>query len=160
MQRILLAEANARLQEKAAPAAPAFQISTRFAQDLHQSNRSASEGTLEMGTSRYLSNDSKSAAILAPTFTAATGELDLGENNVDYGPRTTQQNVGKGKGRNSEDMFTKIPVQPAAGPSSVAATTPSSLARSKSQLTLLLEKDRARGGEHKPKEDKRKGRKG
>jgi hypothetical protein len=55
-------------------------------------------------------------------------------------------------------MFAKRPIQPVPGVIP-PAVTPSSLARSKSQLTLLLEKDRAKSGEHKLNDDKKKGKK-
>lgn len=166
MQRILLAEANAKVQETT-PATthavinPSKHVGT--VQAALMPSRSASEGNLSRGANLYLPHDSKTAASLAPTLAAATGELGIGEDGSSRSRRTTP-NIGKGKGRDPDDlgtvdMFAKRPIQPVSGVP-LAANTPGSLARSKSQLTLLLEKDRARSGEHKPNDDKKKGKKG
>jgi hypothetical protein len=165
MQRILLAEANARMQE--GPLAEAESVkrnsrsTTQHNQTLQSQNRSASEGNLNLGANRYLHQSNKSATILAPTLTDATGEVELGGNATNDPSRTSPRRLIRGKGKDPEqhatDLFAKIPVLP---PPSAVADTPSSLARSKSQLTLLLEKDRERSSEHKPKDDKKKGKKG
>lgn len=162
MQRILLAEANARMQEGPPPEADSvkgnLRSNARQSQRLQTQNRSASEGNLSLGANRYLSHGNKSATILAPTLTDATGEMELGGDATIEPTRATSRRTGKGKGKDLDqhttDLFAKIPVQPSTG---AVVDTPSSLARSKSQLTLLLEKDRARSGEHNPKDDKKKG---
>jgi hypothetical protein len=104
-------------------------------------------------------HDRKSSASLAPTLTPATGQLALGDAAIDMEPvpstkRPTAKEKGKGRAEGEhqkEDIFTKRPVQPVGTP---AASEPlGSLARSKSQLTLLLEKDqkdRAKNADKKP----------
>jgi hypothetical protein len=101
-----------------------------------------------------LSRKVKSATSLAPTLTTATGHLDLenaavDKSNVSAVPPSTASR-GKGKDKSADDlqreMFTKRQVQP----TTAADSEPiGSLSRSKSQLTLLLEKDRARGSDNK-----------
>jgi hypothetical protein len=104
-------------------------------------------------------HDRKSSASLASTLTPATGQLQLGDAAIDFEgepspKRPTAKDKGKGRAEGEykrDDFFTKRPVQPVAmaAPSEPVA----SLARSKSQLTLLLEKDqkdRAKNGVNKP----------
>jgi hypothetical protein len=165
VQRILLAEANARVQ--AVPQAPAQAIreSTRnlsSGRQLQAANRSASEGNLGKTANRFMSPDYKSNASLAPTLSDATGELDMREEGSG-----TPEYTGKGKERaagephRSIDIFAKRPVPPISATSSTPADTPvGSLARSKSQLTLLLQKDKERSKDHKPNDDKKKAKKG
>lgn len=165
MQRILLAEANARLQETRPTQAVQNSNQSMGPPALQAANRSASDGNLDIGANRYMRHEKKSTASLAPTLAAATGELNLGDNGLDQPPKTTAGNKDKGKGKDREqyeraEMFAKRPVQPIPGAGQGAVDTPSSLARSKSQLTLLLEKDRARTGEQKPKDERKRGKKG
>lgn len=91
----------------------------------------------------------KSSASIAPTLTAVTvgAQLALGTSIPDE-PVENQKPFPsareKGKGRASgehrqEDVFSKRPVQGSSG--SATSEYSGSLARSKSQLTLLLEKD-------------------
>jgi len=79
--------------------------------------------------------------------------------NEEHEEEVTVKKLDKGKGKAIEtspvnDMFVKIPVQPVTASSAIAASLPGSMARSKSQLTLLLQKDRARSEEQVPR-DKR-----
>ena len=91
----------------------------------------------------------KSAASLAPTLTDATGELEVGDPATLLPKATGVQGKNKDKGRDPDGMFAKRPVPLLSG--NAAAPTPEGpLAKSKSQLTLLLQKDRARSGEQKP----------
>ena len=161
LQRMLLEAANTRInkerEDDLPDSTPGFQI-------LHSSLRSKSDGRNEsegMSGLRLLQHDTKGTVSLAPTLTAATGQLDLGE--AGAAPQTAPSaTAGKGKGRDHDEqrraeMFAKRPVQPITG--SMAASVPDSsgsLSRSKSQLTLLLEKDRKRSGDQRP-EDYKKG---
>jgi hypothetical protein len=155
MQRTLLEEANARKKSKSSPQVVPPTTSEGF-QVLHSSLRPRSDGNHgpdAMGAMRMLPRDVKSIASLAPTLTAATGQLDLGDEDLLEPQEPVSDRspiVDKGKGRDPDevrhtDMFAKRPVPPvqvATGPDPSA-----SLSRSKSQLTLLLERDRARGDE-------------
>ena len=99
----------------------------------------------------------KSAAVLAPTLTDATGQLDFGDSTIPLSQVLSAEGRNKGKGRDPDDMFAKRPVPSASG--NVATPTPGGpLTKSKSQLTLLLQKDRARTGEAKPSDGKKKDR--
>jgi hypothetical protein len=168
LQKTMLAEANLRLEkDQAAAEKPVPQAQDEQFKPLRKSLRSSSQiDTRETGAVRFLSNDIKSTASLASTLAAATGKLDLGdaaEGSQTYESAPTK--AGKGKGRDSEDkpseIFAKRPIPPIAGSSIAAVPEHSgSLLRSKSQLTLLLEKDRTRSGEFKPKDEKRRGKKG
>lgn len=85
----------------------------------------------------------------APTLTTAAGQVNLEGSGVGNSRPSSRQSHAsskdKGKGREGSDLFTKRPVQPTGAAD--ADEPVGSLARSKSQLTLLLEKDRARGSE-------------
>lgn len=94
-----------------------------------------------MGAIRYLSNDPKGAPSLAPTLAAASGHLDLGDgpDPREGGPRI----VGEGGSRMEAPGARETPRR--SDPDGAPSTGPGGagpLARSKSQLTLLLEKDR------------------
>lgn len=151
-----LEEANARVNKAGSTPNLGFQI-------LHSSLRSKSDGKHEsegLSGLRLLQHDAKSTASLVPTLTAATGQLDLGDTGevVQFTPSST---VGKGKARDPDgkrraEMFAKRPVQPITGITAASGPDSSgSLSRSKSQLTLLLEKDRTRSGDHRPKDHKK-----
>jgi len=155
LQRTLLAEAKALVEKK---------ILEKKAQAAQNSPKpqSAEPGTSHeaQGALRYLGHDRKSSASLAPTLTAAAGQIDLGGDSIEE----NAGNVGKGKGRDLEElgpaeMFAKRPVLPVTGSYTPAPDAPASLARSKSQLTLLLEKDRSKSGEQKSKHVKKRGKK-
>jgi len=155
LQRTLLEEANARKKSKSNPQVVPPTTSEGF-QVLHSSLRSRSEGNHgpdAMGAMRLFPHDTKSTASLAPTLTAATGQIDLeDEESLEPQQHISDRSpiVDKGKGRDLEearhtDMFAKRPVPPvqvATGPDPSAP-----LSRSKSQLTLLLERDRAKTDE-------------
>ncbi|RDL40816.1 uncharacterized protein BP5553_00795 [Venustampulla echinocandica] len=103
----------------------------------------------------------KSAASLAPTLTAATAHIALGDpigNGSRHSPTppSPKAETSKSKDQNQRrqaDMFAKRPVQPIADAVVPAPAGP--LSKSKSQLTLLLEKDRARSGNHVSSSSKR-----
>jgi hypothetical protein len=162
MQRILLEEANRRLKKsKSTPQIVPPATSEGF-QILHSSLRSRSDGNYEsdgMGAMRMLPHEIKSTASLAPTLTAATGQIDL----VEPQPISDRNSptVDKGKGRDPEElhrteMFAKRLVPPVQVAPSPDPSAP--LSRSKSQLTLLLERDRARSSEVEHNGEKNSGR--
>ncbi len=163
VQRVLLEDVNNRMETKQedvlAPTSPTLaDIPEGPAQILHKSLRSNSDMTYgfhDMHAMRLLHNhQNKSNASLAPTLTTVSGEIELGESHSSGGDSSnsnTPKKLDKGKGKDSEDshpteMFAKIPVQPVQAP---PASEASILARSMSQLTLMLKRDRARSGEHK-----------
>ena len=92
---------------------------------------------------------SKSSTTISKNFASATGQLDIGS----AGAHCT----GKEGNGEIDDMFAKRPIPSLpTGPSALSASVPSAMARSKSQLSMLLEKDRVRSGE---KENDRDGKK-
>ena len=135
------------------------------------SRRSKSDGCL--ATERLLPdrNQAKSRASLAPTLTSAVGHLGLGDATFDQIPeelRTLPEEVGegrvnKGKGKVPGNVprlgsfsKTSIPATISEEPGSSGGLGDISkkkledtkkLTKSQSHLTLLLEKDKARGGE-------------
>ncbi|PBP16888.1 hypothetical protein BUE80_DR012288 [Diplocarpon rosae] len=148
MQRILLAEANARAQSKGKQERERPQDSgSEHFQVLHKSLRSKSAGNISssegMDAIRLIHNGPKGAPCLAPTLADATGQVDIGKceaNTVQLSATPVQEEKGKGKeGKETRqvDMFAKIHVQPVQ-----AAPAADSLSRSKSQLTLLLRQDK------------------
>jgi hypothetical protein len=155
MRQTLLEEANARKKSKSNPQVVLPTTSEGF-QVLHSSLRSRSDGNHgpdAMGAMRMLPHDVKSNASLAPTLAAATGQIDLGDKVLLEPQQSVSDHspiVDKGKGRDPEeirhtDMFAKRPVPPVQVATGPDPATP--LSRSKSQLTLLLERDRARSDE-------------
>lgn len=173
-QRMLLEEANARVRKQSQAtqmtALPSLSESAneglRIIHNSLRSGPSASRSTAGLGAMGLLQHDSKAATTSAtPTFTDASGQVNLGSVGNHQGlasDATTSKRIDKGKGRDPEEMqraamFAKRPVQSA----QVAASpdTGGLLSRSKSQLTLLLEKDRERGGGHKPDKDQSPGKK-
>jgi len=161
VQRTLLAEANARVKKESRNANPLPTTSDGF-RVLHRSLRPQSDGKVQrkaLDAVQLLDHETKGTASLAPTLTAATGQVNLGD--VGGAPTGTSSSStsknDKGKGRDPEDisradMFAKRQVQPVQLP--VVPDSTGSLTRSKSQLTLLLERDRARSGEHKSDDEK------
>ena len=107
---------------------------------------------------QLLDYETKGTANLVPTSTALTGTVNLG----DIGAASTGASSScltsqkdNSKGRNSEstsDMFAKRPIQPVQ--STVVSDSIGSIAKNKSQLTLLIERDRARSGEHNSDDEK------
>ncbi|ESZ93066.1 hypothetical protein SBOR_6541 [Sclerotinia borealis F-4128] len=85
----------------------------------------------------------------APTLTDATGHLDLGDSNQNITTPASPDGLGKGKARTlMKDLFTKKSMPQVAssnGLSQSVASAPSGpLSKSRSQLSLLLERDQAR----------------
>ena len=98
------------------------------------------EGSNKQDMGHMLADDTMSIASVAPTLADSIGQLDLSDATSAVLPQVTGA-----KGRDTEDVkqiaaFVKIPV-----PLISARILEGSLA-SKSQLTLLLEKDRAKCG--------------
>lgn len=134
MQRLLLAESNARALGNRRSLSHA-NITSAPRQHTTETRKSSD------GAARPLQMHSKSAVSLAPNFATAIGH------NSEEGSPPSPRSVGKGKGRATtsrphDDIFNKIPVQPIS-PTSVPHSF-GGLSRSKSQLTLLLEMDRAK----------------
>ena len=145
MQRTLLEQANSSIKKPP-------QSTSNDRAHLQQKplrSRSDNDRSGDTGGMRMLSHDSKCTTSLAPTLTTATGQLDLKDPVVDKpghpAVSPSPASTDKGKGREPDDLrraFTKRPVQPAVQAESEPIGP---LSRSKSQLTLLLEKDRAKG---------------
>jgi hypothetical protein len=161
VQKTLLAEANARVktEPRTAPS-PLTHASDGF-RVLHRTLRPQSDGKAEqraLGAVQLLDHETKGAASLAPTLADATGQVDLGNvGAAAAGTPSSNAKEAKGKERDSEGvpktgMFAKRPIQPVLAAAVLDST--GSLTRSKSQLTLLLERDRARSGEHKSDDEK------
>ncbi|KUJ09854.1 uncharacterized protein LY89DRAFT_278679 [Mollisia scopiformis] len=173
LQRMLLEQANARVRKQSqttqATQTPSLSESAheglRIVHNSLRSRPSASHGTEGPSAMGLLQHDAKGATSAAPTLTDASGHVNLGSVGHQQG-RSLDSNVsrtaGKGKGRDPDEvqrnsMFAKRPVQPVQLPSSPDTSGP--LSRSKSQLTLLLEKDRERGGGKKPDKEQSQGKK-
>lgn len=162
VQRTLLAEANSRVK-KESRTTNRLVATSESAPVLYRSLRPQSDVEVQQKAwmpLQLLDHETKGAASLAPTLTAATGKINLGD--VGAAPTSTSSAAStskkdKGKERGPEDtskadMFTKRPIQPvqaAAVPDSTG-----SLIRGISQLTLLLERDRARSAERKSDDEK------
>lgn len=103
-----------------------------------------------------LTYDAKGSANTAPTLADATGRLDFGDNADKLLQGVMSAGMDKEKGRDPEEaeMFRKRPV-PQISEAATATLPEGSLAKSKSQLTLLLEKDRAGSAEHKIRDEKK-----
>lgn len=141
IQRLLLAEANARVKKKIKDDIQATLPSTKNAGSI----RKGSNGMLDpAGAGRLAQTRNKSAPSFAPTFVDANGQLELGDNSA-----VGKQDKGKGREPNDhtpkDNLFSKRPVQSIASTS--VPESSGSMSRSKSQLTLLLEKDRAKNPE-------------
>ncbi|KAH7372215.1 hypothetical protein BKA64DRAFT_265004 [Cadophora sp. MPI-SDFR-AT-0126] len=164
LQKIMFAEANARLQRetKGAIDRASDPEAERPQTTLPKSPRSKSARTPEssgVDAMRLVQHDAKGAPSLAPTLADATGQVQLDEGAADASRSLSTTSPPtrefKGKGRATEepdqdDMFAKRPVQPVK-----AAPVADSLSRSKSQLTLLLKQDKEKNNRNE-KEVKRK----
>lgn len=153
LQYTLLEEANARKKN------PQSSTSSERLEDLQvpqKSIRSTPVNELpqqDLGAIRMLPHDAKGTARVALASAEATGQLELSDSITPLPQVTGPKGRNKGKGRDPNEvqrteLFAKRPVPPI-----YTAATPipagDSLARSKSQLTLLLEKDRARSTDKK-----------
>jgi hypothetical protein len=153
LQRTLLEEAHSRVTKSSRASSQQVPNRNEDLRALQPGLTTSSDGAHDQDMSGIRL---KSAASLAPTLADATGELGLGDFATPLPRVTGAQDRKKGKGRDSDDMFAKRPVPPVSGVA--AAPTPEgALAKSKSQLTLLLQKDRGRSGEQKPADGKKKG---
>lgn len=102
----------------------------------------------DAGPIRYLSNDTKSTPSLAPTLTDASGQLAASKGAESSFPKSSSSIRDKGKRRASDESksarSTRKPTSPTNENDDKGAFT-----KSKSQLELVLEKDRARNGDKK-----------
>lgn len=163
VQRTLLAEASAHVKNGSRTTASPLPPTSDGFRVLHRAPRPQSEGKVEhkpLSAVPLLDHETKGTVSLAPTLTDATGQVNLGDIGAAHAAAPTSSSAfkkDKGKGRDADDepisgMFAKRPVQPVL-PAEVPDST-GSLLRSKSQLTLLLERDRARIGERKSDDEK------
>jgi hypothetical protein len=112
----------------------------------HGSQKPSESRSRDAGPIRYLSNDVKSTASLAPTLTDATAQLAPSPSTVNAGPISPPKTQDKGKRRASDETkSSKLSPTKAAPPTNGN----NDMTRSKSQLELVLEKDRARLGDQK-----------
>lgn len=167
VQRILLEEANARVErqnQRAAQLLEQAQTEVAAAKQVRQTSHGSSAAL------NLLSQDSKSKSTstvgITPTLVAPSGQLALGafgdcaSDGLQMSSRSASMGrLDKGKGRDPEElrrtaMFAKRPIQPVQETATASLDTSSTLSRSKSQLTLLLEKDRKRGGNSNDKSSK------
>ena len=135
VQRLRFAQANARVAQE--------HFSTpQIVQDERAdvaNNRTSKTSTMPLPPMR-----SKSAVSLAPTLATAVGHNDTEA--VTTSPKIIDKDIGRDTANYmSNDLFSKRPI----GSFSASSTPHSSngLIRSKSQLTLLLEKDRVKTNE-------------
>ena len=107
-----------------------------------------------LGAIRMLPHDVKSDPKVALASAKATGQLELNDDVTTPPQVTSTKGRDKGKGRDPDELrqaelFAKRPVPPILSTATTPVPAADSLARSKSQLTLLLEKDRARSTDKK-----------
>ncbi|TVY58689.1 hypothetical protein LSUE1_G008776 [Lachnellula suecica] len=161
LQQTLLEQANASRK----PPQSTSQTQSKFlsndqASQQRNSQRSTSEGDRgAVDGLNILHHDRKSSTSLAPTLTTATGNVSAVPTASSVPSSSTSKGKGKAKSVDSNDnaragLFTKQPVQPT--PAGISGPAESLISRSKSQLTLLLEKDRAKGADNKPTNGKKK----
>lgn len=105
-----------------------------------------SKESRDVGPIRYLSSDSKSTASLAPTFTDAKGQLSASLDTDPAASNSSSRTSDKGKRRASDEQrpLKSSTREPMNGNSNKPAFT-----KSKSQLELVLQRDRARNGDKK-----------
>ena len=154
LQRTILKEANARVKKSSTSSSqPVFNKNESF-RGQQTSLATISDGTNDTDMSGIRL---KSAASLAPKLADATAQIGLSDSTTLPPQGTGSQGRIKGDGRDPEDMFAKRPVPSALG--NTASPSPDGpLSKSKSQLTLLLQKDRARTGEQEPTDGRNKDR--
>jgi hypothetical protein len=121
------------------------------------SNGSRMREHREFSGKQLLQHQSKGSVSLAPTLTAATGQLDLGTGLPGTTAASSPERTGKGKARALvKDLFGKKSAPQAsvsglaesAGPeSSPVPESPKTMSKSKSQLSFVLERDRSRSAE-------------
>jgi hypothetical protein len=102
--------------------------------------------------------DTKSSISVAPTYTVATGKIGFQNNHTFETEEDEIISKERSPGRVDEaSFFAKRPVQPVKSASALFGNpthqSNDTLSRSKSQLTLLLEKDRAKDKGHKEGHD-------
>jgi hypothetical protein len=167
VQRVLLEQANARIERQNQRARQLIQEAQTdaAAKQLRQPSHDSSDALSLLNHE----SKSKSTVSMAPTLTAPTGQLDLRDigdptpNGLRLASRSASMGrLDKGKDRDPEElrrtaMFAKRSIQSAHTEEVRPPEPPSTLSRSKSQLTLLLEKDRARSGDKDSKSPKNKG---
>lgn len=116
------------------------------------SSNGKSPGYRKSSGKHLLHHQSKGVVSSAPTLTDATGHLDLGHGGQNITAPSSPERPGKGKARTlMKDLFTKKSIPQVASLSalseSVTSTSAGPLSKSKSQLSLLLERDQARSSE-------------
>jgi hypothetical protein len=129
LQRILLEEAK-RVQ-KNPPTSSQQTSNENKIEDLSVpqiSLRATSEGLQEQDIAIRLPHDAKSTASLTPILADAARQTDLGD--------TTRNPLRQVTGAKGTEKFPKIPIPPVSGNGSSA--------RSKSQLTILLQNNHSR----------------
>jgi hypothetical protein len=179
LQKLLLDEATARKKAREAKCpAREDEKNSKSSSATAKSHRSRSTGDAiglqNIAVLALHPTDVKGSPSLAPNYAAATGRIDLYDRDFDY---QKQGQGDKGKGRDLEEvdrlykeaeksrgLFPKRPVQSRPSSSSTSSVFSGhntdgggGLSRSKSQLTLLLEKDRALTREQKQREKARLG---
>ncbi|APA11006.1 hypothetical protein SS1G_03292 [Sclerotinia sclerotiorum 1980 UF-70] len=150
VQRMLLDNAKTASILPPGPPSPDSQASITS----RDSSNGKPPGYRKTSGKHLLQQQSKGMVSSAPTLTDATGHLDLGTGSQNTTVPASPERPGKGKARTlMKDLFTKksMPqvVSPIAQPVSTPPGSPGNLSKSKSQLSLLLERDQARSLESK-----------
>ncbi|RAL68502.1 hypothetical protein DID88_007230 [Monilinia fructigena] len=105
-------------------------------------------GYRKISGKHLLQHQSKGIVSSAPTLADATGHLDLGNGSPNTTAPASPEKSGRGKARTLvKDLFTKKSMPQVASskaPENVLSSS-GSLSKSQSQLSLLLERDQARG---------------
>jgi hypothetical protein len=123
----------------------------RSQSDMFQRSHRLTDGreSRDTGPIRYLSNDAKSTPSLAPTLADASGQVAAGKNADSSAPKSSSRSQDEAKRRAADESklarsSTRRPMPPTNRNNDKGTFT-----KSKSQLELVLEKDRARNGNKK-----------
>ena len=103
----------------------------------------------DVGPIRYLSNDAKSTPSLAPTLADASGQLAASKDAESPVTKSSSRAQDNGKRRASDESKSARSSTRKPTPATNGNDEKDTFTRSKSQLELVLEKDRARNGDKK-----------
>ncbi|KAJ8069065.1 hypothetical protein OCU04_002736 [Sclerotinia nivalis] len=150
VQRMLLDNAKTASILPPGPPSPDSQASITS----KDSSNGKPPGYRKTSGKHFLQQQSKGMVSSAPTLTDATGHLDFGSGSQNTTVPASPERPGKGKARTlMKDLFTKKSMPQVASSSAQPVSTPPGspghLSKSKSQLSLLLERDQARSLESK-----------
>ncbi|KAB8295961.1 hypothetical protein EYC80_008781 [Monilinia laxa] len=144
VQRMLLDDTKTTSMLPSGPPSPDSQASITS----KDSSTGKPPGYRKISGKHLLQHQSKGIVSSAPTLADATGHLDFGNGSPNTSAPASPEKSGKGKARTLvKDLFTKKSMPQVAlskAPENVLSSS-GPLSKSQSQLSLLLERDQARG---------------